>query len=103
MPQAKPTHSAASTVAQPTTDAQANKPVEKFNEGPVHVSIWEKSGTKGLFRTASFQLRYRGGEVWKTSQSYGLLDLERLEKAAGEARDRIEKWQQAQRSPTSAP
>jgi hypothetical protein len=92
-----------STQNNPPADPQANKPVEKFNEGPVHVSIWEKSGTKGLFRTASFQLRYRDGEEWKTSQSYGLLDLERLEKAAGEARDRIEKWQQTQRSPTSAP
>jgi hypothetical protein len=70
-----------------------NKPVDHFQEGSVHVSIWEKMGNKGAFRTASFQLRYRAGEDWKSSQSYGLADLENLEKAAHEARQRIDRWQ----------
>jgi hypothetical protein len=83
-------------------DTRPNPPVDRFNDGPVHVSIWEKTGTKGLFRTASFQLRYREGEEWRTSQSYGSSDIEHLEKAAHEARSRIERWHQEQKQ-DSAP
>lgn len=79
----------------PPNDNGGNKPVDRFHEGSIHVSIWEKTGAKGLFRTASFQLRYRDGEEWRTSNSYGLTDLENMEKAAREAHARIEKWQQA--------
>lgn len=83
------------TPAPQAEDDTANKPVERFHHGSVNVSIWEKTGTKGLFRTASFQLRYRDGEEWRTSNSYGLSDLDNLEKAAREAHERIQKWQQA--------
>ncbi len=86
----------------PPADTRTNHPVDRFNDGPVHVSIWEKTGTKGLFRTASFQLRYRDGEEWRTSQSYGSSDIEHLEKAAHEAHSRIERWQQEQKQ-ASAP
>jgi hypothetical protein len=81
--------------ATPSEDKASNKPVERFHDGPVQVSIWERTGPKGLFRTASFQLRYRdqGGE-WQTGQSYGLTGLSHLERAAHRARDSIEKWQQ---------
>lgn len=80
-------------------DNGGNKPVDRFHEGSVQVSIWEKTGAKGLFRTASFQLRYRDGEEWRTSNSYGLTDLENMEKAAREAHARIQKWQQALTGP----
>src|SRR5580692_3590382 len=93
MPHANPTRSRPSDAPQ-AEDNATNKPVERFHDGPVCVSIWEKTGTKGLFRTASFQLRYRDGEEWKTSQSYSLSDLEHLEKAALEARERIARWKQ---------
>lgn len=82
-------------------DNAGTKPVDRFHEGSVHVSIWEKSGSKGLFRAASFQLRYKDGEEWKTSQSYSLSDLDNLEKAARAARARIEGWQQAKKSAPS--
>jgi hypothetical protein len=83
--------------ASSPANAPINRPVDRFNDGPVHVSIWEKNGTKGLFRTASFQLRYRDGEDWRTSQSYGPSDIEHLEKAAHEAHTRIERWHQEQK------
>jgi len=72
------------------------KPVEKFTEGNVHVSIWENEGPKGAFRTASMQLRYKdkSSDEWKTGASYSASDLKNLEKAAQEARRRIETWQQ---------
>lgn len=72
------------------------KPVDKFQDGSVHVSIWEKVGVKGAFRTASFQLRYRDSQnEWQTGSSFSTADLKHLERAAREARTRIENWQQA--------
>ncbi len=76
---------------QPSTD-RGNKPVDKFREGPVQVSIWENEGINGAFRTASFELRYKKDEQWQTGHSYGASDLKHLENAAQEARHRIETW-----------
>jgi hypothetical protein len=62
---------------------ESRKPVERFHDGPVHLSIWENEGVKGAFRTATFQLRYKDKEKdeWHTGTSYGLSDLEHLERA----------------------
>jgi hypothetical protein len=68
------------------------KPADKFREGPVHVSTWEKQGVNGSFRVASFELRYKKDKQWQTSHSYGASDLKFLENAAKEARHRIESW-----------
>jgi hypothetical protein len=71
------------------------KPVDKFRDGPVHVSIWENEGPKGAFRSASFELRYRDKQnQWQSGHSYTDSSLLHLEKAANEARSRIEKWRQ---------
>jgi hypothetical protein len=71
------------------------KPVDKFQEGPIHVSIWENASSKGTFHTATFDLRYKDKEEkWQTGHSYSLSDLRHLEAAAGEARARIEIRQQ---------
>lgn len=99
----------AKSQAQATEQEQetpARKPVDKFHEGPVHVSIWENTGSNGPFRTASFQLRYKKDEEWQTGYSYGASDLRHLETAATEARARIERWQQQHRpkqTPTPSP
>lgn len=72
-----------------------SQPVEKFSDGSVHVSIFENDGPKGAFRTATIQLRYKdkNGD-WQTGNSFSLGDLKHLERAATEARSRIETWQQ---------
>jgi hypothetical protein len=66
----------------------------------VHVSIWENEGIKGAFRTASFQLRYKDKQTdeWQTGASYGPSDLEQLERAAKEARTRIQSWYDARKT-----
>jgi hypothetical protein len=72
------------------------RPVDKFHDGSIHVSIWENEGVSGAFRTASFQLRYKDQQnEWQTGTSYAVGDLKHMEKAAAEARSRIESWQQA--------
>jgi hypothetical protein len=68
---------------------QAKKPIEKFREGPFHVSIWENEGINGAFRTASFQIRFKKGDDWQSGTSYGLSELAHLEIAAKQARTRI--------------
>jgi hypothetical protein len=88
----------AQSVPTPQEDqaTASNKPVDKFIEGPVHVSIWENSGSKGAFRSASFELRYKNDQdQWQTGRSYSASNLKHLESAAHEARSRIESWQQA--------
>ena len=88
---------------QSNTDARSSskidgvdrKPIDKFVNGPIHVSIWENRGAKGAFRAATIQLRYRDEKKgWTTGKSYGASDLQHLELAAREARLRIENWQQ---------
>ena len=78
-----------------------NQPVDRFSYDPVYVSIWEKSGPRGPVRTATFHLRYRDGNEWKASSSFGLPDLERLQYAVAEASARIERWQKSQNPPQS--
>jgi hypothetical protein len=73
--------------------SEHSKSVEKFNVHKVHVSIWENEGVKGAFRTATFQLRYKDGDNhWQTGSSFGTSDLEDLARAATEARERIQAW-----------
>ena len=75
-------------------------PVDKFQEGPFQVNIWQNPSSKGDFRTATMERRYKGkDEKFHTSHSYTASDLEHLEKAAAEARARITRWQEENRSP----
>jgi hypothetical protein len=77
------------------TDGVDRKPIDKFVNGPINVSIWENIGTRGAFRAATIQLRYKDEKKgWTTGTSYGVTDLQHLENAAREARLRIENWQQ---------
>jgi hypothetical protein len=88
-----------------SSNNQPQKPIDKFIDGPVHVSIWENTGAKGVFRAASFEIRYRNAqENWQTGHSYTASNLKHLESAAREARARIEAWQQASaKKPASRP
>jgi len=95
MPQ--PTSLRTKQTEQPqTADTTPQSPVDKFNDGPVRVSIWENRGARGAFRTATIELRYKNSqEQWQTGKSYAASDLLHLEAAAREARSRIETWRQA--------
>jgi hypothetical protein len=76
------------------------EPVDKFQEGPWQVAIWQNPSSKGDFRTATLDRRYKDKEGgFKTSHSYTASDLEHLEKAAAEARGRITRWEEQNRSP----
>jgi hypothetical protein len=96
MPMPQSTTRAQAPEQSKSSNSQPQKPIDKFIDGPVHVSIWENSGTKGAFRSASFEIRYKDAqENWQTGRSYTASNLKHLESAAREARARIETWQQA--------
>lgn len=99
-----PIQQSASAKNAQTAPTSAKKPVEKFREGPVYVSIWENDGVNGAFRTASFEIRFRKGQDWQSGTSYGLTQLAHLELAAREARSRIEQWKRddGNQSPVAA-
>lgn len=79
------------------------RPIDKFVNGPIHVSIWENAGPKGAFRVATMQLRYRDEKKgWTTGSSYGASDLQHLELAAREARLRIENWRERSQANAAA-
>lgn len=81
------------------SERSGKQPVEKFQEGPFQVSIWENPSSRGNFRTATMQRRYKGQDgEFHTSNSYTATDLEHMEKAAAEARARITQWQEENRS-----
>ena len=102
MPQSTAQRDQAPQEAHPS-NAAPNKPIEKFIDGPVHVSIWENTGAKGVFRTATIELRFKDArDQWQTGRSYTASNLQHLESAAREARARIETWQQANK-PKPAP
>jgi hypothetical protein len=76
------------------------QPVDKFQEGPFQVSIWQNPSSKGDFRTATMDRRYKDKEgQFQTSHSYTASDLDHLEKAAREAKARITRWQEESISP----
>ena len=83
---------------------KTGRPFNNFHDGPVHVSIWENEGVKGAFRTASFQLRYKDKQKdeWQTGTNYGRSDLEHLERAAKEARTRIQNWHSVRKTAPAA-
>ena len=91
--------------ATQSPDNAPQKPVEKFRDGPVHVSIWQNQGAKGAFRVASFELRYRDAQDrWQSGHSYSSSALLHRESAARQAHLRIERWQQSnRRSPAPRP
>lgn len=82
--------------AMPKAANENKKPVDKFTDGRVHVSIFENNGVKGAFRAATFQLRYKDDhDEWHTGNSFGASDCKSLERAAKEAHTRISNWQKA--------
>jgi hypothetical protein len=52
MPQNSASRSRSTETTSPAA-THADPPVERFNDRPVRVSIWEKTGSKGLFLMAS--------------------------------------------------
>ena len=60
------------------TTEEKQKPVQKVQSGPVTGAIWENEGKEGSFYSVTFERRYKDGEEYKNSSSYGSNDLAHL-------------------------
>jgi hypothetical protein len=80
----------------------AQKPVHKIPAGSLEVAIWLREGEKGPFYSVTARRRYKQGEEWKDSDSYGEDDLLRLAKLIEEADSWIVAQRRAQRASKAA-
>jgi len=64
-------------------------PVAKVRVGLITASIWERVTDKGTFYNVTFERRYKDGNEWKSTHSYGAEDLLVLAKCADLAHTKI--------------
>ena len=70
------------------------KPISEVRIGRVKAVIWP-NGTEGRTRyNVTFSRLYKGGDQWKSTQSFGRNDLLVLAKVADQAHSRIFELQQ---------
>ena len=64
-------------------------PVAKVRVGLITASIWENKNDNGSFLNVTFERRYKTGDQWKSTRSYGVGDLLELAKCADLAHTKI--------------
>jgi len=85
---------------QPRT---GREPVDKFQDGPVQVSIFQNPSAKGDFRTAKLEVRYKDKDgEFQTSHSYTASVLKHIASASISAAEKISKWEEENKSKTQA-
>jgi hypothetical protein len=85
---------------QPRT---GREPVDKFQDGPVQVSIFQNPSSKGDFRTATVEARYKDKDGnFQTSHSYTGSVLRHMASASITAAEKISKWEEENKSKTPA-
>jgi hypothetical protein len=55
--------------------SKGNKPVHEVRDGALKVSVWQNEGEYGPRYSVTSRRRYKDGEEWKDTQSYGEDDL----------------------------
>jgi hypothetical protein len=79
--------------------SSGRQPVDKFQDGPVQFSIFENPSSKGVFRTARFDVRYKDKDgEFQTSHSYTASVLKHIASGSIEAAERISKWEEENKS-----
>ena len=55
---------------------KAKGPIARFKAGAIQVAVWENDGKDGKqFKTISLDKRYKAGDDWKSTKSFGINDL----------------------------
>jgi hypothetical protein len=63
----------------------ANKPIATFKLGRIRAAVWENTGENGVFCNVTIERNYLDGQEWKSSTSFGRLDLPLVAKVAEQA------------------
>ena len=66
------------------------KPVHSIRYGSVQVAVWRNESANGPFYNVTMLRRYRDGETWRDTGSFGELDLPILAKAILDAHSAIQ-------------
>jgi hypothetical protein len=74
--------------------AANSKPVATFKLGRIRAAVWENETDKGVVCNVTIERRYQDGDEWKSSTSFGRLDLPLVAKVADEALTFIYRRQQ---------
>jgi hypothetical protein len=74
---------------------KGNKPVQEITDGLLRAAIWQQDGEHGPHYSVTFRRRYKDGDEWKDSYSYGRDDLLPLRELAREAHDWIKQQRRA--------
>lgn len=68
-----------------TSPSRNTRPVHEIRMGLIKAAIWGNQTEEGIRHNVTFERRYRDGEEWKSTHSYGRDDLLTLAKVANEA------------------
>ena len=71
------------------------RPVHEVRIGLIRAAVWANSTRDAVIHNVTFERRYRDGEEWKSTNSFGRDDLLKLAKVADEAHS----WISQQSSP----
>lgn len=66
------------------------KPVHSIRYGAIQLAVWKNESANGPFYTVTMLRRYRDGETWHDSSSFGESDLPILAKALLDAHSAIQ-------------
>jgi hypothetical protein len=70
------------------------KPIATFKLGRIRAAVWENATDKGAMCNVTIERRYLDGDEWKSSTTFGRLDLPLVAKLADEAMTFIYRRQQ---------
>lgn len=62
-----------------------HKPAAVFKLGAIQAAVWRNHSEKGAYYNVTIVRRYLDGETWKSSTSFGLMDLPLVAKVADQA------------------
>lgn len=65
--------------------AANQKPIASFKLGRIRAAVWENATDKGAVCNVTIERRYLDGDEWKSSTTFGRLDLPLVAKVADEA------------------
>ena len=68
---------------------QAKPPEKTFALGNVNATVWVNDSTAKEFRTVKLEQRFKQGDDWKSSNSFTLEQLLRLQVCIGKAVDHL--------------
>lgn len=75
-----------------------NGPVDKFQDYPVEIALFERQGENGTWHNAQVSKTYKEGEEYKRSSSFSRNDLLKLNALLPQAINRMQELAQEQRS-----